>query len=116
MVVAILFLYLHLWESHHPAAGFTTDYLKTKGIVIFQVWGFFIYTTAVAILLKKLKGNYLPKILTCPVAGALIELTFLVVPANYEGAFLYSILDKFQGAALGAIFYYYTHSKKLSAD
>jgi hypothetical protein len=119
MVVAIQFLYISIYESNNPAAasGFTTDYMKTRGFVIFQVLGFFIYTTAVFILLKKLKGNYLRKILTFLVAGALVELTFyLVVQAHYEGAFLYSILDKFVGAALGAIFYYYTHSKKLSAD
>jgi hypothetical protein len=119
MVVAIQFIYLNIFESNNPdvASGFTTDYMKARGFFIFQVLGFFIYATAVFLLLKKLQGNYLFKILTFLIAGALVELSFyLLIQANYEGLFLYSILDKVVGAALGAIFYYYTHANKISTD
>jgi len=119
MVIAIQFIYLSIYENNNPeaASGFTTDYIKTRGFVIFQVLGFFIYATAVFMLLNKMQGNYLRKILIFLIACALVELTFyLLIKANFEGAFLYSILDKFVGAALAAIFYHYTHSKKLTTD
>lgn len=117
-LVAIQFVYMKIFVSNNPGTDFvfTNDYMKSRGFYIFQVVGFFVYTATVYLLFNKFQITSITKILAYILTGAVIELSFyLFMQTGYEGAFLYSILDKFIAAVFGSILYYSTSGKSHNA-
>lgn len=113
LIVAQL-LYMNFYVKHTPGVEFifTTEYMMSQGFYIFQIVGFFMYTTTIYFLFKAYHISTLGKIISYIITGGIVELLFyLIIQAGYEGAFLYSILDKFVAAAFGTIFYFYTTGK-----
>lgn len=89
--------------------AFTSAYMKSGGFYVFQVLGYFLYATVIYISIKKIRSNMVNKVLILIGSGVLLELSFyLIMQANFEGAFLYSILDKLVAAAFALILYSYT--------
>jgi len=119
-LIAIQFIYFKIYVSNNPETGmgFTTDYMKYRGFYIFQIIGFFIYTFLVYMIVEKHSNKIFNRILTLLVAGAIVEISFyILISGNYEGAFLYSVLDKIIAATFGVILNSYTskNSKKYGA-
>lgn len=114
ILIAVQFIYLKFYISNSdPEFAFTTEYMKSRGFYIFQIVGFFLYTTIVYFIIGKLYEKVFNKLLLLVAAGGIIELTFyIVMQAGYEGAFLYSILDKIIAAAFGTILFNYTTDRK----
>lgn len=115
VLVLIQFMYLKNYANNNPEAEFvfTSDFMINRGFYVFQIIGFFVYTILVFVLIRKIKVNTFNKILTLIVAGAVVELTFYaIVPADYQIAFFYSVLDKFIASVFGAIVYFYSSGSK----
>ena len=115
VLVLIQFMYLKNYANNNPEAEFvfTSDFMINRGFYVFQIIGFFVYTILVFVLIRKIKVNTFNKILTLIVAGAVVELTFYaIVPADYQIAFFYSVLDKFIASVFGAIVYFYSSDSK----
>jgi len=111
LLVLTQFIYLKYYANNNPEAGFvfTSDYMINRGFYVFQIIGFFVYTILVFVLIRKIKVNTFNKILAMIVTGAVVELTFYaIVPADYELAFFFSVLDKFIAGIFGAIVYFYS--------
>ncbi|UXE67237.1 MAG: hypothetical protein KA713_01130 [Chryseotalea sp. WA131a] len=111
LLVLTQFIYLKYYANNNPEVGFvfTSDYMINRGFYVFQIIGFFVYTVVVFVLIRKIKVNTFKKILALIVTGAVIELTFYaIVPADYELAFFFSVLDKFIAGIFGAIVYFYS--------
>jgi len=117
VLVLLQFIYLANYANKNSEAdfGFTSDYMMSRGFYVFQIIGFFVYTILVFVLIRKAKVNTFNKILVLIVAGAVVELTFYaIVPADYQLAFFYSVLDKFIAGVFGAIVYFYTTDTALT--
>jgi len=117
-LIAIQFIYMKIYVSNNPGTdfAFTNDYMKYRGFYIFQIIGFFVYTFTVYLLFSRFQITSITKILSYIITGAVIELSFyLFMQTGYEGAFLYSILDKFVAAVFGSILYYSTSGKSHNA-
>ena len=114
-LVLFQFIYLKNYTTNNPGTDFvfTSDYMMSRGFYVFQIAGFFVYTIVVFILVRKMMVKTFYKILTMLVTGALLELTFYaIVPADYQFAFFYSILDKFIAGFFGAVVYFYSSDDK----
>ncbi|ELR73272.1 hypothetical protein C900_04783 [Fulvivirga imtechensis AK7] len=84
MLVFIQFIYLKLNSNTDASLAFTTEYMRYTGFYVFQIIGFFVYTIAVFVLLKKFHVTSFYKILFFIVAGGVVELSFyLLTLANY---------------------------------
>jgi len=113
-LIAIQFIYFKIYVSNNPETemGFTTDYMKYRGFYIFQIVGFFIYTFLVYMIAEIHSEKIVNRIVTLIIAGGIVEVSFYVLlSGDYEGAFLYSILDKIIAAAFGVILNSYTTKK-----
>lgn len=100
--LAILqFVYLKVFR---PELSFTDSYMQGAGFFIFQILGFFIFILLAQYVFKN-SGDYIfLNALLLFFAGALVEIVFYVsVQASYQGAFLYSVLDKVVSIAFGLI-------------
>jgi len=117
-LVALQLLYLNVYAAMNPEANvvFNADYMMSAGFYIFQIIGFFVYAITVYMLNSRYRIPSLKVILTYLITGGIIELTFyLIIQAEYQGVFLYSILDKFVAAVFGSIVYFYTTGKESTA-
>lgn len=111
VLILLQFIYVRL-IMHAEVAAFTTEYMKSTGFYVFQVIGFFLYLGAISLLLRKVHVNKFYKVLLFLIAGGVIELAFyLLIPANYEAAYLYSIFDKFIAAAFATFIYNFSTHK-----
>jgi len=118
-LIAIQLVYLKIYTKANPGAevDFSSDYMKTRGFYIFQIIGFFLYTFVVYITVGKIASKIFNKLLVLIITGAIVELSFyIIMKADYEGAFLYSILDKVIAASFGLILYNYTTKKVKKPD
>ena len=110
VLIVFQFLYLKIYINYiNPGAdfAFTEEYMKGAGFYIFLIVGFFVITMLSFLIFRKSQKQLLDKALIIFITGAFVELLFYnVIPANYEGVFLYSILDKFIAVFFGAIVYY----------
>lgn len=119
MLIVIQVVYLKIYTIRNEGAefAFTSEYMQTNGFYIFQIVGFFLYTVVVYSIAGKISTEVLKKLLTMVVAGGIIEVSFyLIMQANYQGAFLYSVLDKVIAAVFGFILFNYTTSKVKQPD
>jgi hypothetical protein len=66
-----------------------------------------VYATVVFMIMRNYTLASVAYLFAFLLAAAAVEVTFyLSITADYQGAFLYSILDKVIGSALGAIGYF----------
>jgi hypothetical protein len=118
-LIAIQFVYLKIYASTNEGAelAFTSEYMKTTGFYIFQIIGFFLYTFVTYTIVGKTTKKIFNKLGALVIAGGIVELSFyLIMRADYEGVFLYSILDKIIAAAFGLILFNYTTKKVKGHD
>lgn len=107
VLAQFLFLAFNRIMSENMSLSFSTDYMMTRGFYVFQVLGIIAYAMFVFYFLRNYTLQTLGLLLVYVVAGAAIEISFyLTISANYQGAFVYSILDKALGVALGVIGYF----------
>jgi hypothetical protein len=117
IIVQLIYLSLYARDNANGVMDLSSEYMKTRGFYIFQIIGFFLYTTVVYVILRKITDKILNKVLLLIVIGGITELTFyLVMRASYEGAFLYSILDKVIAVFFALILYNYTTKKVKRPD
>ncbi|MBI1769207.1 MAG: hypothetical protein HYR67_12625 [Bacteroidetes bacterium] len=109
ILVFVQYLLLTIYHSKNPASAFSfsTEYMMSSGFYIFLIPGFILYATVVFLIMNKFTMASPAYLFVFLLTAAAIELTFyLSITANYQGAFVYSILDKVIGTALGVIGYY----------
>jgi hypothetical protein len=114
VLIAIQFIYIKIYVSMNPGENlaFDTDFMRYRGFYVFQIIGFFVYTFTVYMIINRYHIRLLNYILAYLIAGGIMELSFyLMIQADYEGAFVYSILDKFIAAVFGAVLYFYGSGK-----
>lgn len=111
LLVLLQFIYLKSYTTNQPDVEFTftSEYMMSRGFYVFQIIGFFVYSVVVFLLIRKIKLNTFNKILVMILAGVVVELTFYaIVPADYQMAYFYSVLDKFVAGVFGSIVYFYS--------
>ena len=114
-ITLIALQYLILFLDPQAGLGFTTEYIKTKGFYLFQILGFFTYAGIGFYVIRRVRSNIIPKLVILVLSGGIIEISFYILSqATYEGAFLFSVLDKFVGTTFGVIVYMYTTRKAFS--
>ncbi len=109
VLIAVQYVLLAIYNTKNPGTpfSFTTEYMMSRGFYVFLIPGFIMYATAVFLILNRYTISSVVYLFAFLLAAAAVEVTFyLSIAANYQGAFLYSILDKVVGAALGAIGYF----------
>jgi|GEM_PF-2776388 len=110
ILIAFQFAYLKIYVSSINIGvdfAFSTDYMKGAGFYIFQIVGFFAVVVLSFFVFKKSQNQLFNKGMVLFITGGAVELLFyILIHAPYEGAFLFSILDKFIAIAFGAITYY----------
>ena len=84
--------------------SFTAAYMTNTGFYIFQILGFFVLVIITVMILHRSSGHMFRNMLLLFAVGAIIEVFFyIVLSATYEGAFLYSVMDKIIAIAFGFI-------------
>jgi hypothetical protein len=114
ILIAIQFIYIKIYVSLNPGENlaFDTDYMRYRGFYVFQIIGFFVYTFTVYMIINRYHIRLLNYILAYLITGGIVELSFyLMIQADYEGAFIYSVLDKFIAAVFGAVLFFYGSGK-----
>lgn len=108
VIIQFAYLVVHInFIDIEADLAFTAEYMKHAGFYIFQILGFFVFIILAFVVLKRSRIQILNKMLILFVTGGVIELLFyLLMQADYQGAFLYSILDKVVAIIFGAIIYY----------
>ena len=110
ILIIVQFAYLGIYVNFintEAAFVFDTEYMQNFGFFIFQILGFFMYIVLAFVVLKRSRTQILNKMLILFITGGVIELLFyLLMQADYQGAFLFSILDKVVAISFGAIIYY----------
>ncbi len=109
VLVIAQYLLLTIYHSINPtsAFSFSTDYMMSTGFYIFLIPGFILYATVVFLMFSKFNITSPAYLFAFILTAAVIEVTFyLTIAASYQGAFVYSILDKVIGTALGVIGYF----------
>ncbi len=108
VLIAVQYILLGFYKSGNPAAplSFSTEYMMSRGFYFFLIPGFILFATVVFFIMRKYVISSVAYLFLFILAAATIEVGFyLSIAASYQGAFVYSILDKVVGAGLGAIGY-----------
>jgi len=109
LLVVVQYILLAIYHSKNPEStfSFNTEYMMSRGFYIFLIPGFIVYATMVYLIMRNYTIASVGYLFALLLAAAAVEVTFyLSIAASYQGAFLYSILDKVIGSALGAIGYF----------
>jgi len=109
VLVGVQYMLLAIYHSKNPesAFSFSTEYMMSRGFYIFLIPGFILYATMVFLIMRNFTITSVTYLLVYLLAAAVVEVAFyLSITASYQGVFLYSILDKVIGSALGVIGYY----------
>lgn len=89
--------------------AFTSEYMSTSGFFIFLIIGFFLYSTVIFYIIKKFHSAYYGRIFILLIAGGAVELLFyILIKADFEFAYVFSVLDKFIAGVFALIFYFYS--------
>jgi len=109
ILIAVQYVLLAIYHSKNPqlAFSFSSEYMMTRGFYIFLIPGFIMYAMVIYLMLQKYAIASVAYVFVLLLVAAVIEVIFyLSIAATYQGAFVFSILDKVVGAALGAIGYF----------
>ncbi len=109
VLVVVQYIVLAFYHSKNPEStfSFSTEYMMTRGFYIFLIPGFIMYATMVFLIMRNFTITSVTYLFVYLLAAAIVEVAFyLSITASYQGVFLYSILDKVIGSALGVIGYY----------
>ena len=109
ILFAVQYLLLFIYYNRHPgtAFSFTTEYMATRGFYAFLIPGFILFATIVFFIMRRYTVNSAAYLFVFLLTAAALEVGFyLSIAASYRGPFVYSILDKVIGTALGVIGYY----------
>lgn len=117
VLVLVQYVLLAVYRTNDPNVpfAFTNEYMMSRGFYIFLIPGFILYATVVFLIMQKYTITSPVYLLAFLLAAATIEVSFyLSIAADYKGPFVYSVLDKVIGAALGVIgFYAISKSRQL---
>ena len=108
-LVLVQYILLAVYRTNDPNIpfAFTNEYMMSRGFYIFLIPGFILYATVVFVIMQKFTIASPAYLLALLMAAAVIEIAFyLSIEADYKGPFVFSVLDKVIGAALGVIGYY----------
>lgn len=109
VLLQLINLMVYVQTTPGTEMAFTSAYMKSSGFYVFQILGYFLYAAIIYISIKKITSKMFNKVFILIGSGVLLELSFyLIMQASFEGAFLYSILDKIVAAAFALILYSYT--------
>ena len=111
-LLVIQFLYMRIF--HPDVEWVATDaYMQNAGFFIFQILGFFIFILLARFIFQN-SGNYLFRnAVLLFLSGVIVEVGFyLAIQAEYQGAFLYSVMDKIVAIAFGLIIVTVAEKKK----
>lgn len=107
VLAQFVFLAFRKLMNQDMTITFSTEYMMSSGFFVFQILGIVVYAFVAYQIIHRYTISSLAFMLVFLVAGGAVELTFyLSIPATYQGAFLYSILDKTLGVAMGMIGYF----------
>jgi hypothetical protein len=109
ILFVVQYLLLFLYYNRHPgsAFSFTTEYMATRGFYVFLIPGFILFATIVYFIMRRYTVNSAAYLFVFLLTAAVLEVAFyLSIAASYRGPFVYSVLDKVIGTALGVIGYY----------
>jgi hypothetical protein len=109
VLVLIQYLLLAVYQMRNPGTpfSFNNEYMLSNGFYAFLIPGFILYATVVFLIMQKFTITSPAFLLVFLLAAAVVEVGFyLSIAADYRGPFLYSVLDKVIGTALGVIGYY----------
>ena len=101
----ILIQYLYMRVFHPEIDWIATDaFMQNAGFYIFQIVGFFIFILLARFIFQNSGDKILRNAVLLFLSGVVVEVGFyLAVQAQYQGAFLYSVMDKIVAIAFGLI-------------
>ena len=102
-LLVIQFLYMRVF---HPGIEWvaTDAYMQNAGFFIFQVIGFFAFILLARFVFLNSRENVFRNAVLLFLSGMIVEVGFyLIAQATYQGAFLYSVMDKIVAIAFGLI-------------
>lgn len=108
-LIAIQYVLLGFYNIMNPGTSFSfsSEYMMSRGFYFFLIPGFIMFATAVFFILRKYAIPPVAVLFGFLLSAAVIEVIFyLTIAATYQGVFVYSILDKIVGTALGVIGYF----------
>lgn len=109
VLLVVQYLLLAVYKANNPSVpfSFSNEYMMSRGFYVFLIPGFILYATVVFLIMQKYTIDSPAFLLVFLLTATVIEVTFyLTIAADYKGPFLYSVLDKVIGTALGVIGYY----------
>jgi hypothetical protein len=106
----IQFAYLRFYATKSDVDfAFTSEYMSTNGFYIFLIIGFLLYSSVVFYIIKKFHSVNFGKILILLIAGGIVEIFFYIfIQADFEFAYVFSVLDKFIAGVFAMILYFYS--------
>lgn len=109
VLIGIQYIVLTLYHYRNPGSSlsFSTEYMMSRGFYTFLIPGFILFATVVFFIMRRYEITSAAYLFAFLLAAAAIEITFyLSIASRYQGPFVYSVLDKIIGTALGVIGYY----------
>ena len=103
-VLLIVIQAASVWIKYGTNPRFTDLFMQGTGFYIFQILGFFIFILLAQFVFKNSTESTLKNALLLFFTGAVVEVGFyLFIQADYQGAFLYSIMDRIVAISFGII-------------
>lgn len=109
ILILIQFIFLIFYTLAHPGTdfAFTSEFMTSRGFYIFLILGFFLYCFVTFYLIKYYQVKNILSILIFITTGGLIEVLFYIFTrADYQIAYIFSVMDKFIAALFGIILYF----------
>jgi hypothetical protein len=83
--------------------------MSSSGFYIFLITGFLLYSAVIFYIIKKFHSIYHDRIFILLIAGGIVEIFFyILIKADFEFAYVFSVLDKFIAGVFALIFYFYS--------
>jgi hypothetical protein len=110
----LIIQYLYMRVFHPEVNWIATDaYMQNAGFFVFQIVGFFIFILLARFVFQNSGENVFRNAVLLFLSGVVVEVGFyLAVQAQYQGAFLYSVMDKIIAIAFALIIVFVVEKKK----
>jgi len=109
----LIIQYLYMIVFHPEVNWIATDaYMQNAGFFIFQIIGFFVFILLARYIFLNSGENVFRNAVLLFLTGTVVEVGFyLFAQATYQGAFLYSVMDKIVAIAFALIIVFVTNPK-----
>lgn len=106
-VVQYILLAVYSYRHAGSSFSFSNEYMMSRGFYTFLVPGFILFATIIFFIMRRYTVPSAAYLFVFLLSAAALEVAFyMTMAADYRGPFVYSILDKVIGTALGVIGYY----------